>query len=400
MILLSAFFSASETAFSSLNQIRLKVYEDEGNRRATKTLRLHEKYSSVLSSILIGNNIVNIVATTIATVLFTSILGNDGPAIATVVMTLAILIFGEITPKIIAKSYPEEFAMKVTPLLQVLIYILLPLNFLVSLWKKLLSLLFHLDKEDTITEEEIVVMLDEAKDDGTFDEDESNLIKAAIEFDDVNVGSILTHRTDMIAVKDTISMEELYNVFVENSFSRIPVYHDTIDNIIGMILEKDFYPAFVEKNCDVKSLITDVDYTTETTQISELLSQFQASQNHLAVVIDEFGGTQGIITLEDVIESLVGEIWDEHDDVEEMCHMQSDGTWLVHGTMPMEDFIDQFDLDKKEDSTITVGGWILSKIGHIPQEGESLTFENIDIVIVKVVRRRIIQIRVSNNSIN
>lgn len=395
LIFFSAFFSAAETAYSSLNPIRLKVLEDDGDKRATKTLKLHEKYADLLSSILIGNNIVNITATAIATALCVQKFGDSGTAIATIVLTLIILIFGEISPKLIAKAKPEQFAMSICPIMQVFVIILFPLNFLFALWKKFLAKVFHLDTDDPITEEEIVVMLDEAKDDGTFDEDESNLIKAAIEFDDVDVGSILTHRTDVVAVEDTVSMKELYDVFVKNSFSRIPVFHETIDNIIGMILEKDFFPAFIDGKTEVKELITDVDYTTDKAKVSELLTQFQGSQNHMAVVIDEFGGTQGIITLEDVIESLVGEIWDEHDDIEEPCYQQADGTWIVHGTMPMEDFIEKFDLDKKEDSTITVGGWVLSKVGHIPEEGYSFTFENIEIDVVKVIRRRITQLRVT-----
>ena len=329
MIAMSAYFSATETAFTSINRIRLKNKADNGNKRAAKTLELAEDYDKLLSTILIGNNIVNITATTVATVLCTRLFHEYGPTISTVALTIIILIFGEISPKSLAKESPEAVAMAVTPLLTLFTVILSPINFLFGLWKKLLSMVFHSEGDDGITEEELVGMVDQAETEGGLDEHESDLIRAAIEFNDLEVSEILTPRVDLIAVEENDSMEKAASLFVESGYSRLPVYSETIDNIIGVIHEKDFNAARYRGETMLSDLKAPVTYTTVTTKISELLRVLQTRKAHMAVVVDEYGGTVGIVTLEDILEELVGEIWDEHDEVIETFRRQEDGSYII-----------------------------------------------------------------------
>ena len=338
LIAFSAFFSASETAFSSLNQIRLKSRAEEGDTSAARVLAMAEKYDKLLSSILIGNNIVNIAAASIGTVLFTKCLGAErGATTSTIVLTVVVLIFGEVTPKTLAKEMPETIATAVSPVLSLLLTLFTPLTWLFSQWKKLLGRLVHSSESDAITEGELITMVSEAENDGELTDRESQLIRSAIEFDDVEVEEILTPRVDVVAVEDDISLEELAQTFAESGYSRLPVYHDTVDNIIGVVHEKDFYIARLKKTVTMEDLIAPTLYTTGSTQISQLLRTLREQHHHMAVVVDEYGGTAGIITLEDILEELVGEIWDEHDEATEDFRQQSDGSWLVSGSASVDD---------------------------------------------------------------
>ncbi|MBO5918459.1 MAG: DUF21 domain-containing protein, partial [Oscillospiraceae bacterium] len=340
LVALSAYFSATETAFTSLNRIRLKNRADEGNARAARTLALAEQYDKLLSTILIGNNIVNIAATTIATVLFTKWFHEYGPAAASVVLTVVILIFGEISPKSLAKESPERWAMAATPLLRLFTVVLAPINLLFGLWKKLLSLLFRKTQEDGITEEELVGMVDQAHSEGGLDEHESELIRAAIEFNDLEVSEILTPRVDLVAVADDTDEEEVARLLAESGYSRLPVYHESIDNIVGVIHEKDFYAARYRGISVLTEIMAKVIYTTGNTKISDLLRVLQKNKAHMAVVVDEYGGTEGIATLEDILEELVGEIWDEHDEVVESFRKQVDGSYLIACSANLDDMFD------------------------------------------------------------
>ena len=340
LIMLSAFFSASETAYSSLNMIRLKSRAEDGDKQAAKVLALAERYDSLLSTILIGNNIVNIGASSLATVLFSRLLGNAyGPTASTIVMTLLVLTFGEITPKSMAKEMPESIAMAFAPALGALVAVFGPLNFIFGKWKSFLAGRFYTDEKDTITEGELVTMVSEAEKDGELTNRESELIRSAIEFDDVEAQDVLTPRVDVIAVADDTPMDEVTETFADSGYSRLPVYHETIDNIIGVVHEKDCFAAMRKGDEDVKleSLIGPTLYTTSVTPISALLRTLRESKHHMAVVVDEYGGTAGIITLEDILEELVGEIWDEHDEVVEDIRQQSDGSWLIAGGASVDD---------------------------------------------------------------
>ena len=394
LITMSAYFSATETAFTSLNRIRMKNKADDGDKRAQRALAMAEQYDKILSTILIGNNIVNIAATTIATVLFTKWFHEYGPAVSTVALTVIILVFGEISPKSLAKESPERWAMTATPLLRLFQVVLAPLNFLFGLWKKLLSILFHKSEDDGITEEELVGMVEQAETEGGLDEHESDLIRAAIEFNDLEVSEILTPRVDLVAVEETASDEEVARVLAESGYSRLPVYKENIDNIIGVIHEKDFYAARYRGLKFFNDTATTEIYTTGNTKISDLLRILQKNKAHMAVVVDEYGGTEGIATLEDILEELVGEIWDEHDEVIEIFQKQEDGSYLIACSADLDDMYDLFEV-KGECDASTVSGWVMEQIGRVPEEGDRFQAEGLDVTVTKVEQRRVLEIRVS-----
>ena len=393
LVMCSAYFSATETAFTSLNTIRMKTWAENGDKRAARALAVGEDYDKLLSSILIGNNIVNITATTISTLLFTKIFVTYGATISTVVITIVVLIFGEISPKSVAKEFPERFAMFSAPILRVIILVLTPLNFLFSMWKKLLSKIFKPSGDDGITEEELMGIVDQAESEGGLDAHEGDLIRASIEFNDLDVSDILTPRVDLVAVDEESTMQEVGALFVENGYSRLPVYHETIDNIIGVVHQKDFYKARVRGEDRLAMIKSPVVYTTPNTKIFKLLRILQMNKVHMAVVVDEYGGTEGIVTLEDILEELVGEIWDEHDEVTEFLHKQPDGSYNIDCTTDLDDMYDLFEI-KGECEASTVSGWVLEQIDRIPKQGDHFIAEGLEVTVTAVDNRRVMEINV------
>lgn len=400
LIVLSGFFSAAETAYSCASRIKLRALSVGGNKRAAKTLDIAEnKFDKLLSTILVGNNIVNITTATLATVFFTRILAGTSvnPSfITTVVVTVTVLIFGEITPKFLAAAYPEKFAMSFYPVTLFFFWILYGFNFVFSGWKWLIAKIFRIKDEDKITEEEIMTVVEEAEEDGTIRKDETRLIRSVIEFDDVEVGDILVPRVNMVAVDVDSSMEEIKRVFDKEGYSRLPVYRGEIDKVIGTIHQKDFFSAFLSGEKNVKSIMQPAVFTTEHIKISNLLRQLQKKKVHLAIVLDEYGGTAGIITLEDVLEELVGEIWDEHD--EEINYFRKIGSaTLVDGNAPLSEFFAYFALGGEEEKfdTITLSGWLIERIGEIPKTGFKFCYLNLEIEITKATVKRILQVKVT-----
>lgn len=395
-IVMSAYFSATETAFSSMNRIRLKNMAEKGNRKAELVLELSENYDSLLSTILIGNNIVNIASTSLATVLFVNWLGQDaGPSISTVVMTVTVLVFGEVTPKSIAKEMPERFAMFSAPLLRVLQIVLTPFNVLFGLWKKLLSQIVKNDEDRSITEEEILTIVEEAQQEGGIDEQEGSLIRSAIEFQDQEAMDILTPRIDIEAVTVDATKAEIARVFTESRFSRLPVYEGSIDNIIGILYQKDFYNFVYDTEQSVESIIRPALFITQTMRIDKLLEQLQKEKSHIAVVLDEFGGTVGIVTLEDILEELVGEIWDEHDEVEEEIVKTTETQYLVKGSANVEKFFEKLEVKNEEEQlAYTVSGWVMEVLGHIPVEGDGFAWENLQVKVLKMDGKRVDEVSV------
>ena len=392
-VIMSGYFSATETAFTSLNRCGLS-WADGGDQRAARTLALAEDYDKLLSTLLIGNNIVNNVATTIGAVLFIHLIDEvTGPTVSAIVLTVVILIFGEVSPKSLAKESPERFAMFATPLLGVLRTVLTPLNFLFTQWKRLLSKVFRKSADGGITEEELVTLVDQAESEGGLDQHESKLIRAAIEFHDLEVEEILTPRVDIVAVEDTDSMEEIAKIFAENGYSRLPVYHEDIDNIIGVIHEKDFHAARYRGLTSVKEMLGPMLYTTGNTKISELLRILQREKAHMVIVVDEYGGTEGLVTLEDIVEELVGEIWDEHDEVIEEFKKQEDGSYLISCSADLTDLFDLFKIKGECDSN-TISGWVMEQIGRVPEEGDRFVSDGLDVTVTKVDHRRVLEIRV------
>ena len=394
MVICSAYFSATETAFTSLNRIRLKSKADAGDRRAARALELVDKYDNLLSTILVGNNIVNLTASSLSTLFFTVGLNlQNGAVIATAVITVVVLIFGEVSPKSMAKEAPEQFAMFSAPIIGALMVILTPVNWFFAGLKKGLSKLMRGGAKEAITEEELVTMVDQAESEGGLDQHESKLIRAAIEFHDLEVEEILTPRVDIVAVEDTDSMEDIARAFAESGYSRLPVYHEDIDNIVGVIHEKDFHAARYRGMTSVKEIAGPMLYTTGNTKISELMRILQKEKAHMVIVVDEYGGTEGLVTLEDIVEELVGEIWDEHDEVIEEFRRQSDGSYLISCSADLTDLFDLFQL-KGECDANTISGWVMECIGKVPEEGDHFVSDGLDVTVTRVDHRRALEIRV------
>jgi len=395
LVLFSAFFSATETAMSALNKVRLKNKAESGNTKAKLVLSLVDEYDRLLSSILIANNIVNLSAASLGTVLFTRHFTTYGPTISTIVLTIVILIFGEITPKALAKDQPERFAMFAAPILRVFIFLLTPINAFFRLFYKLATMLVHSDGEEGITEEELITMVTEAESEGGLDAHESQLIRAAIEFNDLEVEEILTPRVDIIAVDQHDHTEKLAGAFAESGYSRIPVYDNNIDNIIGVIHEKDFYAGRYRNVTQFSDLISPVLYTTGSTKLSSLLRLLQQGKMHMAIVVDEYGGTQGLVTLEDILEELVGEIWDEHDEVLEEFHPQEDGSYLISCSADLDDLFDRFSLRGNLSDSSSISGWVMEELGRIPSEGDHFVYQTLDVTVTRVDNRRVLEILVA-----
>ena len=398
LVFCSSFFSATETAYSSINKIKLKNMASAGSRKAQKALELADGYDRLLSTILVGNNVVNILASSLATVLFVQNLGfgDAGVSLSTAVMTIVILIFGEISPKSIAKETPEKFAMAVAGVIGFIQTLLTPINFLFSLWKKLLSMLFKVENDDSMTQEELLTIVEEAQNEGDLEAHESDLICAAIEFNDLDVKDILTPRVDVVAVDVTDSLDEIELMFRNNNFSRLPVYENSIDNIVGVIHEKDFYNLYYNHMGTFKSITQTLLYTSPHVKISTLLKQLQSSKTHMAVVLDEYGGTAGIITLEDILEELVGEIYDEHDQVKEYYKELDPNTYLIECDMDLDDMFEFFGLEDEEDyDFITVSGWVIHELERIPKVGESFTYKNLVVTVTQTDARKVIEVKVS-----
>lgn len=394
LIVFSAFFSATETAFSTYNKIKMKNEASSGNKRAQTVLYLSEDYDRLLSTILIGNNIVNIASTTLSTILFTQLFGGaKGPTLSTVVMTVLVLIFGEISPKSIAKDMPESFAMAVAPFLKIIYIILKPLNSLFTLWKKLLTKIIKIKNPDIITEEEVLTIVEEATHDGTFNEHESDLIRNAIEFDDLEVSEICTPRTGIVAVKDTAEVDEVTSVFNECGFSRLPVYKKSIDNIIGFINQKDYYRYVVEGQKSMSDIIKPMPLIPPTTNISKLMRNLQQQHTQIALIIDEYGGTFGIITLEDILEELVGEIWDEHDNEIPEIIRSNDDEYIVLGTANLNDVFEYFNKECDSDF-VSLNGWLSEKLERIPCVNDTVTYDNLVFTVLKANMRRAIEVKI------
>ncbi len=393
-LLLSAYFSATETAFSSANSTRLKMLAEKGNKRAALACKLLEQYDKLLSTILIGNNIVNILMASIGTVLFVKHYGDAGATISTVVVTVVVLIFGEISPKSVAKDCAEKFAMFAAPFLRVLIWILIPVNWLFSLWKKLLAKVFHLNADSKMSQEELLMLVDEVQQDGGIDKNEGELLKNAIDFSEQQAQDILIHRVDLAALPVTASKEEVAEMFTETKYSRLLIYQDSIDHILGTVHQKDFYVGCGITDKPLPEIIAPPLFVLENEPISQLLKKLQQAKTHVAVVVDEYGGTCGIVTMEDILEELVGEIWDEHDEEEVFIRKTADDAYLVDAGMDFEDFAAYFHL-KTDSEMVSVSGWVMEQCGQVPEVGDSFTFANLRVTVTGVDNHRIEQIRVT-----
>ena len=396
-LILSAYFSATETAFSSANSTRLKTLAEKGSKKAKLACELLEHYDKLLSTILIGNNIVNILMASIGTVLFVRHYGDAGATISTVVVTVVVLVFGEISPKSVAKDCAERFAMFSAPILQVFLFVLTPLNFLFSLWKKLLAKVFRLNGESKMSQEELLMLVDEVQQDGSIDKNEGELLKNAIDFSEQQAQDILIHRVDLAALPITASKEEVAALFTETKYSRLLIYQDSIDHILGTVHQKDFYVGCGITEKPLPEIIVPPLFVLENEPISRLLKTLQKAKTHVAVVGDEYGGTCGIVTMEDILEELVGEIWDEHDEIEVFIRKTGANTFLVDAGMDFDEFAAYFQL--KTDSEMTsVSGWVMEQFGRVPESGERITAGPLDVLVTKVDNHRIEEIQITQHA--
>ncbi len=402
LVMLSAFFSSAETAFSSLNRVKLKAMENDSNKKKIeKTLSLAADYDIVLSTILIGNNIVNIASTSIATLFFTGILGDNsdlGATVSTIVMTIVVLVFGEITPKTVAKEKAESYAVIVTPAVKFFVFLFYPLNMFFRGWKAVLNKIFGLGKFDTVTEEELKTYVDEAHTGGEIDENESELIRSSIEFDDLYISDILTPRVDVEAVEKYWKLSDIEKIFKESRYSRLPVYIGDIDHIVGIIHYQDFEEIYKRGLKSLRTIIKPAPTVSPDTKISKVLRILQKSKTHLAVVVDEFGGTAGIVTLEDIIEELVGEIWDEHDEEQIDIEQVGENEYLVDGSASVDTVFEYFDVPENEESQITtVNGWVMENTDKIPEVGDSFEYDCLSVTVESVEGRRADKIKIVYN---
>ncbi len=396
-LVLSAYFSATETAFSSANSTRLKTLAEKGSKKAKLACELLEHYDKLLSTILIGNNIVNILMASIGTVLFVRHYGDAGATISTVVVTVVVLVFGEISPKSVAKDCAERFAMFSAPILRVFLFVLTPLNFLFSLWKKLLAKVFRLNGESKLSQEELLMLVDEVQQDGSIDKNEGELLKNAIDFSEQQAQDILIHRVDLAALPITASKEEVAALFTGTKYSRLLIYQDSIDHILGTVHQKDFYVGCGITEKPLPEIIVPPLFVLENEPISRLLKTLQKAKTHVAVVVDEYGGTCGIVTMEDILEELVGEIWDEHDEIEVFIRKTGANTFLVDAGMDFDEFAAYFQL--KTDSEMTsVSGWVMEQFGRVPESGERITAGPLDVLVTKVDNHRIEEIQITQHA--
>ncbi len=396
-LILSAYFSATETAFSSANGTKLRTLAEKGSKKAKLACELLEHYDKLLSTILIGNNIVNILMASIGTVLFVRHYGDAGATISTVVVTVVVLVFGEISPKSVAKDCAERFAMFSAPILQVFLFVLTPLNFLFSLWKKLLAKVFRLNGESKLSQEELLMLVDEVQQDGSIDKNEGELLKNAIDFSEQQAQDILIHRVDLAALPITASKEEVAALFTETKYSRLLIYQDSIDHILGTVHQKDFYVGCGITEKPLPEIIVPPLFVLENEPISRLLKTLQKAKTHVAVVVDEYGGTCGIVTMEDILEELVGEIWDEHDEIEVFIRKTGANTFLVDAGMDFDEFAAYFQL--KTDSEMTsVSGWVMEQFGRVPESGERITAGPLDVLVTKVDNHRIEEIQITQHA--
>ena len=396
LVFFSAYFSATETAFTSANRIRLKNLAGDGNKRAKEVLDMSENYDSLLSTILVGNNIVNIAMSSVATVAFLKLNPVYGASIATAVITLVVLVFGEISPKSIAKEKAESFAMFSAPFIRLIMVVLTPVNWIFSQWKKLLHKLFDVDGSRPITEDELLTIVEEAETEGGIDEGQSELIQNAIEFNELEAWDVLTPRVDIVAIEIDEDKEDIAKLFMETGFSRLPVYEDDLDNILGVLNQKDFHNYIRNTELPVSSYVKPVIFVAGSMKISQLLKRLQTAKAHIAIIVDEYGGTSGLVTMEDIIEELIGEIYDEHDgDQLQDIVLQQDGAYRVLCGSSVDKMFDYFDVDEDLDCN-TVNGWVVLQLDKLPSVGDHFVYEadfkRFEVTVTKADDRKALEV--------
>lgn len=396
LVLLSAFFSATETAFSFVNKIRIQHSVDNGNKKAKNALYVIENFDNALTTILICNNIVNLSCSSIATVLCLNLFGDMGSAIATGATTLLVLTFGEVIPKCLAKEHCDAFSLKTAGILRVLMFILKPFVF-VFLKLKSLALKIAGGSEDTpsVTENELKYIVESIEEEGVLEESESEMVRSALDFDEKTAEEILTPRVDVTFININDSQDKIKDIIIENRYSRIPVYEETVDHIVGILHTRDYLESLADgKAPDLRDIMQTPYFVFRTQQLSKILNAFKRTKIHLAIVTDEYGGTLGIVTMEDLLEEIVGEIWDEDEEIEHNYYKIGKGEFLVNGDIELDDLLALFDLDEDaiESDSVTVGGFILEHAGTIPHKRQSIEADGFRFTVMEVKDQRIIRV--------
>ena len=398
LLICSAFFSATETAMFSAKKVRIRHLAEDGDRRAILTARMMEQPSRLISTILVGNNVVNIGATAIATTLAINIFGDTGAGIATGFMTLAILIFGEITPKTLAARRAEEFALGASGIINIIGVIFYPIVRAINLLTGVLIRLFGGNTQDSplVTEEEIRMLVNVGQEEGLLDQDEREMINSIFEFDDTLVREVMVPRIDITAVNAAESIGSVIKLIVAVGHSRIPVYENTVDDIIGVLYAKDLFEPLLEQDgapVNVKQMMRPAYYVPESKKVRDLFAELRKEKIHMAIVLDEYGGTAGVVTIEDLIEEIVGDIQDEFDREEKNIETLSDGSMLVDARTSIYDINEILNLDLPDDEYDTISGLVFHVLGKVPQEGQELDVANLHVIVDKVIGRRIAKLR-------
>ncbi|MCL2372977.1 MAG: hemolysin family protein [Defluviitaleaceae bacterium] len=404
LLILSIFFSASETAYSALSRIRLKNMADKGqkgSRRAKMALALHDDFNRLLSTILVGNNIANLTAASVCAVLFVRRFGDIGATVSTAVLTVVLVVFADVTPKVLAKESPERVAIVLAPFLRFFVVLFTPFNAFFTVWKKFLSLIIKPSADKAFTEDELFTIVDEAKQEGVIDEDDRELLHNALEFNDQQVKDVLTPRMDVKGIAKGATPAEIAEKFKDTGLSRLPVYHESLDHILGVLHMRDFYNNSTggqwNDGASLERIITKPIYVAPLTNLGDLIEKLKKEKSHMAIVSDEYGGTEGIVTMEDILEELVGEIWDESDKVIEKFVPLGSGEYRVLCNASMDDFWDYFEKHemKDESEAPSVSGWIVDMLGKIPEEGDSFIHDDLKVTVQKTEQRRALECLVS-----
>nr|WP_316623465.1 hemolysin family protein [uncultured Ruminococcus sp.] len=393
LILLSGFFSCVETAFSCANTIRLKALRDDGNRRAKTALWVTDNFDKALTAILIGNNVVNLGCSSLATILCLNIFKNYGAAIATGGTTLLVLTFGEVIPKCLGREMSDGIVLHTAGILKVLTYVLTPLVYFFTGIKSLFMKIANIKKNSpSVTEDELKYIIETIEEEGILEEQESELVQSALEFDEKTAQEILTPRVDVTVIDIDDRMEDIHDLIIRERYSRIPVYENDIDNIIGILHTRDYLEKVIAgEKVDLRSLITPAHFIYKNLKLSDILSDFRANRLHIAIVTDEYGGMLGIVTMEDLLEEIVGDIWDEDEDIEHTCTKMDDDRYLVSGDMDLEELFELFDIRPDDNiESNSVGGFIVEQLGDIPIRGQKVVYEGVTFTVKRVRNRRII----------
>lgn len=392
-VIMSAFFSASETAFSTSNKIRLKAMGEAGSKSANSTLKLLDNFDSLISSILIGNNIVNILSTSLATILFVTWFGEaKGPTLCTIVTTIVVLVFGEVTPKSVAKEFPESFAIFATPFLRLVVLICSPFNYLFSVWKGLINKLFKKKDDVTTTEKELLMFVEETAQVGTITEEESEMIHTVLQFSDLCAVDVMTPMFEVTSISVDDTVDTVHKVFKETGYSRLPVKNK--DGVSSIIYYKDFYDDVLLGNKAISSIYKPAHYVLSTKNVKELMNELKDSKNHMAIIIDEYGLSIGIITLEDILEELVGDIWDEGDDIEHDIEQLSDTEYRVSGMVSLKKLSSELNIDFKPTDASTVNGFVMGLLSKLPVKNEIVNYENLQFEIISMNKTRIDSLKI------